>query len=768
MSRGAWRRACVALPFAPLLVCIANAPGSAQDAPLRPYHELVAEPTVVALTPDVEGTRFALLLGRLEAAGVRIPVSIVGTGLVVIDAPGADAALRAEPGIAAILRDPEPNLGRSADPRTRGLLLWWNAGFETPTLAPSDPVARESVAMCAGARSLADVLAERGIGLRCGPSGLGRTHFVQGKSIVNLVYPESPAEAWTEADLASTLAELVRACRWWSLKSGSSAFVIVDRGPVPTAFETAAPRLEDELHYIEDCMAGLGFPAPCGYEGIDQLNEASKTRYGGHWAWTQFILNAEGFLGTSAIAYAYLGGPHTVATRGNGSLPDGELDRVIAHEMGHIYQALDEYAGGCGGCGGAAGYLNVPNDNCESCYRNEGRCVMRGGGAYTAEEAAQMEIYIDPCRFTKGMAGLWDVDRDGIADVLGTYPETTIETALPDTVEGSLNVAVTGRCWDVPYPAPPRYVNPQTINTIRTVEYSIDNSAWRPAAPIDGYFLSREETWVLRLPELGGGSHRVRVRGVNTVAFFDRTPAEIQFFVHDVKLREELEAETAGGGFELTWQVEGEDFGGAYRLHRREDRGEESVVATIASRGGRHDRHRVLDEAVRAGHSYQYRLDVAIEGRGVKSLSTAEAVSVLPPPPPGEIVAAAPNPSSGEFLFTVSVPRGPRPDAPDVQIPGETGDDRGHPPAPALRGPGDPEDPRSPFTALYRDVRVAVFDVRGRLARDLGTFRARETERFNVTWDGRDPAGRRLPSGVYFLRADLGFRTDVKKITLRR
>jgi hypothetical protein len=65
-------------------------------------------------------------------------------------------------------------------------------------------------------------------------------------------------------------------------------------------------------------------------------------------------------------------------------------------------------------------------------------------------------------------------------------------------------------------------------------------------------------------------------------------------------------------------------------------------------------------------------------------------------------------------------------------------------------------------------VRVAVFDVRGRLSRDLGTFRALENERFNVTWDGRDAAGRALPSGVYFLRVDLGYRSDVTKVTLRR
>jgi hypothetical protein len=210
---------------------------------------------------------------------------------------------------------------------------------------------------------------------------------------------------------------------------------------------------------------------------------------------------------------------------------------------------------------------------------------------------------------------------------------------------------VTGLAWDVPYPAPSRYSNPQTINSIRTVEYSVDGSAWRSGAPIDGYFLSREEAWIVRLPELGGGPHSIRVRGVNSVAFFDRSPAEMRFFVHDVKLRRELAVEPSDGGFSVTWQVEGVDFGGEYRLHRREDRGEETLVGTVRSLGGRNDRHHFLDDAVRPGHSYLYRLDVEVQGRGRKSFATAEATSVLPPPRAGSTVAGcgcAPEPRAGE------------------------------------------------------------------------------------------------------------------------
>lgn len=772
-ARLACRRA--GLPALAAACALVPLAGAAPASELLPYHEATPEPAIVALTPELDGGQLAGLLDRLEAGGTRIPVAVARAGLVVVDAPGVRARLAGEPAVTAVLDAPAPaGLARADQGPLRGLLRWWNDGFDAPRVETVPETLRESVRICDGAKTLEQAIAERGgPSLRCNIAGYGRTHFIQGRSIVNLIRPESVADGdeddWTPAKLESTMAQLVRACRWWSLKSSSTAgFVIVDHGTPRTTAETAAPRLDDEIGYIGDCVADLGWSGDCAYVNLDRFNEDMKARYTGNWSWTQFILDAEGFVSTNALAYAYLGGPHTVATRGNGPLSEQELARVIAHEMGHIYQAFDEYAGGCFGCGGAAGYLNVPNDNCVSCPSNEGRCVMRSASEYTAEEAANMESEIHPCRYTKGAVGLWDTDRDGIADVLATFPDTRIASALPDTLESSLNVTVSGDTWDVPFAAPSRFGTPQTINTIRRVEFSVDASQWRGGFPIDGHFSTAREEWVLYLPELGGGTHRLRVRGVNSVGFYDHYPAEIRFFVHDVKLRSEtLDVYAEPRGFGVGWQVEGEDFGGTYHLWRRRDGGDEVLVADIASYRGRHDRHVYVDVEVEAGHRYQYRLEVDIAGRGTKSLATGEGVAVLPEAAEGARVSVAPNPSADDFLFSVAVPRGPRAGSGNVVLPG--GDDGGGtdfpPRAPGPRSPGDPEDPRSPFTPLWRDVRVAVFDVRGRLVRDLGVFREQETSRFNVGWDGRDGTGREVPAGVYFLRVELDYYAEVRKIT---
>jgi hypothetical protein len=57
--------------------------------------------------------------------------------------------------------------------------------------------------------------------------------------------------------------------------------------------------------------------------------------------------------------------------------PDN-IDRVFAHETGHIFGAPDEYqASGCS-CGGSFGFFRKPNINCEGCAPDGGTdCIMR-------------------------------------------------------------------------------------------------------------------------------------------------------------------------------------------------------------------------------------------------------------------------------------------------------------------------------------------------------------------------------------------------------
>jgi hypothetical protein len=65
------------------------------------------------------------------------------------------------------------------------------------------------------------------------------------------------------------------------------------------------------------------------------------------------------------------------------------------------------------------------------------------------------------------------------------------------------------------------------------------------------------------------------------------------------------------------------------------------------------------------------------------------------------------------------------------------------------------------------DVRIRIYDVAGRLVRDLvdGRYAA---DRHLVSWDGRDDAGRAVAGGVYFYRIDAGAFVETRKLLLMR
>ncbi len=66
---------------------------------------------------------------------------------------------------------------------------------------------------------------------------------------------------------------------------------------------------------------------------------------------------------------------------------------------------------------------------------------------------------------------------------------------------------------------------------------------------------------------------------------------------------------------------------------------------------------------------------------------------------------------------------------------------------------------------------IAVYDMSGRLVRELASgspLAAGGTAHGTAHWDGRDAGGRRVPSGVYFVRLDSGDRTETRRLSLVR
>lgn len=69
------------------------------------------------------------------------------------------------------------------------------------------------------------------------------------------------------------------------------------------------------------------------------------------------------------------------------------------------------------------------------------------------------------------------------------------------------------------------------------------------------------------------------------------------------------------------------------------------------------------------------------------------------------------------------------------------------------------------FTDQPQRVRGSVYDLRGRLVAEL-TDQQFPAGEHSVEWQGRDVAGRAVPSGEYFFRVDIGGRVETRKATL--
>jgi hypothetical protein len=67
-----------------------------------------------------------------------------------------------------------------------------------------------------------------------------------------------------------------------------------------------------------------------------------------------------------------------------------------------------------------------------------------------------------------------------------------------------------------------------------------------------------------------------------------------------------------------------------------------------------------------------------------------------------------------------------------------------------------------------QEVELRIFDVSGRLVRDLVDGMSQEAGRHLITWDGRDNYGHQVSSGVYFYRLEAGPFREARKMVLLR
>jgi len=199
--------------------------------------------------------------------------------------------------------------------------------------------------------------------------------FLEGSVAVGLVIVEGPGTAlrFTEEERTKVVAEVQNGLTWLAGQNPAAGVNFTYDIKAVTLNVTADPTVADlEGRWRDPAMAALGFPG--SWSGVLAYVESLRTRFTTRWTYCAFFTKYP----LSHFAYASIGGPRLVMDYANDGWGPENIDRVFAHESGHIFGCPDEYASSNCNCGGSWGRFEKPNLNCELCAPGGGvTCLMR-------------------------------------------------------------------------------------------------------------------------------------------------------------------------------------------------------------------------------------------------------------------------------------------------------------------------------------------------------------------------------------------------------
>jgi hypothetical protein len=425
-------------------------------------------------------------------------------------------------GISAIYRQPvdEGTLSRLPE-ETRRAAQVWNALLSPERLEEPVPSLESLEADLAG-----DALIPPAPGLAQsasnapGPDDYQTSEYLIGRVAVGIVLPESDgsvdpsSEDWSEAERSLVLSEITAALDWWAaLEPNAHLTFVYDDGtaaPIATIYEPISRRYSDQSLWISEVMARKGYASTSYFNQVRLYNNALRETYHTDWAFTIFVVDSsndwDNHFSDGYFAYAYLGGPFLVMTYGNDGYGPYNMDAVAAHEVGHIFLALDQYFGAYQHCTYVSGYLGVENQNSQygDCSSNSSS-IMRGGTWPYRDKA------ID--EYARGQVGWRDSDSDGILDPVDTTLSVVDASYMPAS-EPPNALTFTGSVEDTPYPSPTR--RGCLINSITQIQYRTGDNPWVDVQAVDGAFDSYTEDFAFTTPSLPTGEVTVDLHVVDS------------------------------------------------------------------------------------------------------------------------------------------------------------------------------------------------------------------------------------------------------------
>jgi len=353
-----------------------------------------------------------------------------------------------------------------------------------------------------------------------GPMGAGfwdGSEFLVGDVGVVVILVESDGtidpsrENWTAEEEEWVTAQVGEAMEWWRrrLSPDLLSFTLEFQYRVLVPYEPITRPQPEEALWIESALDALHQADHDRFTGTQRLVNDFRERGGLDWAFALYVVDSsedeDGMFPDGHFAYSYVGGPFAVLTLDNDGWGMENFASVCAHEMGHIFYALDQYYAAHVPCDRPSGYLCRETENSQygDCPEEVPNCIMRSCRLVSATLSST----------ARGQVGWGDEDGDSIPDVLDTAPSVRFSGRA---AEDGLHYGV-ARATALPNRNPSGYGHAITINRIERVAYRWDGGPWIDAEPSDGEWGGQSEEFRLSLLAAAGSAGKVQIRAWNQV-----------------------------------------------------------------------------------------------------------------------------------------------------------------------------------------------------------------------------------------------------------
>jgi len=215
-------------------------------------------------------------------------------------------------------------------------------------------------------------------GLAIAPAEAPTSQRLTGSVAVGIIIVEGPNAnlKFSPDERTKVVAEVQNGLSWLATQNPEGLVFKYDIRTVSLSVQPGAGTLsfeQKEALWRDPAMRQLGYGT--GMAGVSTYVEKIRQSLATNWTYCAFFTKYP----VGHFAYASIGGPRLVMHYDNDGWGPDNIDRVFAHESGHIFGAPDEYASSGCNCGGSWGIYAKPNGNCANCAPGSGvDCLMKG------------------------------------------------------------------------------------------------------------------------------------------------------------------------------------------------------------------------------------------------------------------------------------------------------------------------------------------------------------------------------------------------------